>query len=254
MNQQLNKSQFNKQAEKFASWSVGKNTTYLQAYLDFCEISPEEKMLDVACGPGDFITYASPKIKYAIGVDISDREIEIANIQKQELGIENVQFECSDVENLPFRDNSYTLVTCKSAFHHFSSPGIVLREMKRCCAISEKISVQDIVMFENSYVNDFFETFEKLVDISHNRMLNISEIKKLYAENKIEIAKEFKLDVDLPMNEYIEHAFQEQDKKNEIENMIREGIKDRKLKDYLFYKENELCFRRPVYLILGHKK
>jgi len=254
MNNRLIKAQFNKQAEKFASWSVGKNIEYLKAYSDFCEISAQDKLLDVACGPGDFTIYVGQQILEAWGVDISDKEIEIANSQINELGISNVQFSCSDVESLPYPDNTYSLVTCKSAFHHFSNPEIVLNEMKRCCTVGGKISIQDIVMYENSYVNDFFETFDKLVDISHNRMIGISEIDHLYFDNEIEKLKEFRLDVDLRIDEYIEHAFQEQDKKNEIESLVSKGVKDSRLNNYLFYKEKNLYFKRPVYLILGFKK
>ena len=109
-------------------------------------------------------------------------------------------------------------------------------------------------MYEDSYVNDFFERFDKLVDISHNRMMGISEINKLYYDNKIEKTKEFKLDVDLSINEYINHALQEQDKKKEIESLLSEGLNDSMLNGYLFHKEKQLFFKRPVYLILGYKK
>ena len=254
MNKHLIKSQFNKQAENFANWSVGKNIEYLKAYSDFCEVTNHDKLLDVACGPGDFTIYVGQRVHEAYGVDISDKEIEIANSQINELGIENIQFDCSDVESLPYQDNSFSLVTCKSAFHHFSNPDNVFSEMIRCCKSEGRISIQDIVMYEDSYVNDFFERFDKLVDISHNRMMGISEINKLYYDNKIEKTKEFKLDVDLSINEYINHALQEQDKKKEIESLLSEGLNDSMLNGYLFHKEKQLFFKRPVYLILGYKK
>ena len=254
MNKSLIKTQFNKQAVKFANWSVGKNIEYLKGYVDFCEISSHDKLLDVACGPGEFTIYAGQQALEAYGVDISDKEIELANSQINELGISNIQFDCSDVEKLPYQDNSFSIVTCKSAFHHFSNPETVFGEMKRCCQAKGKISIQDIVMYEDSYVNDFFETFDKLVDISHNRMLGIAEINKLYSDIKIEKVKEYKLDVDLPMDEYIEHAFQERDKKKEIESLVSKGVNNNRLNGYFFYKEKTLYFKRPVYLILGYKK
>lgn len=254
MNKQLIKSQFNKQAKKFANWSVGKNVEYLQAYLDFCEITPEEKLLDVACGPGDFTIYAGQKVNLAHGVDISDKEIDIANRQATELGLTKVKFLCSDVEFLPYEDNFYSLVTCKSAFHHFINPDKVLKEMKRCCMKENKISIQDIVMYEDLYVNNFFEKFDKLVDISHNRTLSVFEIKQLYSINEIELVKEFRLDVDLHFDEYLNHAHQDQKSRNAIESLIKDGLNDKRLNNFLFYKKNELYFRRPVYLIIGLKK
>jgi ubiquinone/menaquinone biosynthesis C-methylase UbiE len=38
-----------------------------------------------------------------------------------------------DVTRLPFDDSSFTLVTCRYAFHHFGDPLAVLKEMKRVC-------------------------------------------------------------------------------------------------------------------------
>ncbi|MBA7540793.1 hypothetical protein ES705_33096 [subsurface metagenome] len=63
MNNQLIKNQFNKQAEKFANWSVGRHIEYIKAYCDFCEISGQDKLLDVACGPGELHFIDSPVIQ-----------------------------------------------------------------------------------------------------------------------------------------------------------------------------------------------
>lgn len=57
MANQLVKEQFNRQAEKFAKWSVGKNIEYLNGYFDFCGIKSADRLLDVACGPGEFTIY-----------------------------------------------------------------------------------------------------------------------------------------------------------------------------------------------------
>lgn len=253
MENQVIKDQFNKQADKFANWSVGKNVEYLNAYFDFCGIQPSDKLLDVACGPGEFTIFIAKKISEARGVDISEREIEIANDLTKEFGLSNVGFDCSDVENLPYNDNTFSVVVCKSAFHHFLKPDKVFKEMIRCCENKGKISIQDIVAYEDDYVNEFFETFDKLVDISHNRTLNLNEMNKLYHDYEIEKTGEFRLDVDLNIREYIEHASQERENKIEIENLLSKGQNDYRLADFLFLKNGDLYFKRPVYLILGKK-
>ncbi len=253
MQNQIVKEQFNKQAEKFANWSIGKNIDYLDAYFNFCGIKPADRLLDVACGPGEFTIYIAKKISEARGVDISDKEIDIAKKLIKEFGLKNVGFDCSDVEHLPYNDNSYSIVVCKSAFHHFINPNKVFKEMVRCCEKSGKISIQDIVAYKDKNVNDFFEAFDKLVDISHNRVLSQNDFNKLFPDNKIVKTGEFRIDVDLNVNEYLEHA--QQDKKNriEIQKLLKKGKNDNKFSDYLFFKNDELYFKRPVYLIIGNK-
>lgn len=253
MSNRIIKDQFNKQAENFASWWIGRNTEYLQAYFGFCGIQSTDSVLDVACGPGEFTLFMAKRVKQAYGIDISDREIEIANSLKKEFGLENLRFDCADVENLPCTDNSYSVVVCKSAFHHFIKPGIIFREMIRCCEPGGKISIQDIVTYNNNYVNLFFETFDKLVDISHNRTLNEKEFTSLYTENNIEKTGEFRLTVDLNVEEYIQHALQEPEATIQIREHLEKGEKDKKLMGNLFRKEGKLFFKRPVYLIIGKK-
>jgi ubiquinone/menaquinone biosynthesis C-methylase UbiE len=253
MQNQIVKEQFNQQAEKFANWSIGKNVEYLNAYFNFCGIQPTDRLLDVACGPGEFTIFIAKRISEARGVDISDREIEIAKGLIKEFGLENIEFDCTDVEHLPYRDNSYSIVVCKSAFHHFTNPDRVFKEMIRCCEKSGKIGIQDIVAYEDNYVNNFFETFDKLVDISHNKVLSKNEFNKLYQDNKITKTGEFRIDVDLNVSEYLGHANQDKANSIKIRVLIEKGKNDKRLLNYLFLKNNELHFKRPVYLIIGNK-
>ncbi len=79
MSNRIVKEQFNKQAENFSNWSVVRNEEYHNRYFDFCDIQHNDKFLDVACGPGEFTVFVSKRVKEARGVDISEREIEMAN-------------------------------------------------------------------------------------------------------------------------------------------------------------------------------
>jgi hypothetical protein len=125
--------------------------------------------------------------------------------------------------------------------------------MIRCCEKSGKISIQDIVAYEDETVNNFFETFDKLVDISHNKTLSQIEFNRFYEENNIEKTGEFRLDVDLNVNEYLGHARQDNENKIKIHELLETGQKDKRIAEYLFIKDGDLTFKRPVYLIIGKK-
>jgi ubiquinone/menaquinone biosynthesis C-methylase UbiE len=251
MGNQLVKEQFNRQAEKFANWAVGRKVEYLKAYFDFCEIAKKDKLLDIACGPGEFTIYIAKQISEVRGVDISDKEIEIANGLAHEFGLTNVKFDCSDVEKLPYEKESFSIVVCKSAFHHFINPEKVFHEMKRCCISNGKISIQDITTYEDEYVNSYFEALDKLVDISHNRALRKDEIEQLFIQNKVKKIREYVVEVDLNVEEYVDHAFQNKKNKIEIDQLLNRGLKDPRLSAFLFRKDGGLYFKRRVYLILG---
>lgn len=77
----LVKDQFNRQALPFSKWTVTKNKEYMERYVEFLDLSPDEKLLDVACGSGEFVFFCALQIHSAHGVDISDKQIEL-NVQE----------------------------------------------------------------------------------------------------------------------------------------------------------------------------
>jgi len=81
-----------------------------------------------------------------------------------------------------------------------------------------------------------------------------NDFNKLYQDNGIVKTGDFFLDVDLNVKAYIEHAYQDQENKIKIEDLLQKGIHDQKLTDFLFYKGGELYFKRNVYLIIGKNK
>ena len=75
----------------------------------------------------------------------------------------------------------------------------------------------------------------------------------LYHNNNIEITNHFRLSVDLNMNEYLEHAKQNKETRVKIQELLKKGLNDKKLSDFLFLQNGEMYFKRPVYLIIGRK-
>ena len=247
------KDQFNKQAENFSDWSVTQNRDYLQAYFTFCGMTPEDSLLDVACGSGEFSLFAAPRIRKAVGVDISDRMIELAQKRAFENKITNATFLCHDVTDVPCDDDSFSIVVCKSAFHHIHNYEKIIGEMIRCCKSDGRISIQDIVAYENDRVNDFFEQVERQIDISHHLTLSKNFIQDLYKRHDLTITSTFDVDVELNFKEYLGHAKQSEECRREIQKLLEIGLNDSEISEYFTAKNGELSFKRKVFLILGKK-
>lgn len=252
-NQDIN-IQFNKQAENFANWSAGKNPVYLEQFFNFCEIKSTDRVLDVACGPGTFSIYISKKVTDTRGIDISDKLIFMAKKSAIQLELDNVNFDLADVENLPYSNNCFSVVVCKSAFHHFKNPDVVLKEMKRCCTPGGKICIQDIVSSEENYISGFFDHLDKLVDMSHNGVLRVSDIDRLFQDNLLTKVKVFQFEAELDVDEYIAHAVQKPENIKKIRNMVTEGLKDRRLSEYLFRRNSNIYLKRSGYQITGENE
>ncbi len=109
--------------------------------------------------------------------------IELAHKLAQNSGLANVAFECHDVERIPCADNSFSVVQCRSAFHHMEIYPTVFKEMLRGCERGGRLAVQDIMAYEDQKVNSFFEALEKEVDVSHNATLHRQEFVDLFDRN-----------------------------------------------------------------------
>ncbi len=248
------KRQFDIQAQNFSNWSVTRNEEYMQAYFEFIGFQKEDELLDVACGTGEFSIFCARKIKAVHGIDISQGMIDLANKQACDDSLANITFECHDVEHIPCASNSFSVVQCRSAFHHMENNHLVFKEMLRCCSPNGRLAVQDIMAYEDSRVNSFFEALEKEVDVSHNATLHRQEFIDLFNRNQVEIARSFVVEIELNFNEYLGHAHQSASSFEKIRDLLEEGLQDRDISRFLYLNEgDELIFKRAVFLILGSK-
>jgi len=249
------KRQFDIQAQNFSNWSVTRNEEYMQAYFEFIDLQKEDELLDVACGTGEFSVFCARRIKRVQGIDISEGMIELAQKLAQNYGLTNVAFECHDVEHVPCADNSFSVVQCRSAFHHMENYSQVFNEMLRCCERSGRLAVQDIMAYEDQKVNSFFEALEKEVDVSHNAALQRQEFIDLFDRNRVEMIRSFTVEIELNFREYLGHAFQSEGSIEKIGDMLEEGLQDRNISRFLYMNgDNELVLKRAVFLILGQKR
>lgn len=245
--------QFNLQADKFSNWAITRNIEYMKRYYEFCGIVKDDTLLDVACGTGEYAIFCAQKIKNVCGVDLSSKMIEVAKKNARDLKLENISFIAQDVFELPFESCRFSIVNSKSAFHHFNDYKTIMVEMKRCCENGGKISVQDIIAYENPEINDYFEKLESLIDISHNKTLSCDFITQLFRNNDLEILRSHTINIDLNLHEYINHAVQTEERQKEINDLIDYGVNDTEITKYFIQKEGEWYFKRNVFLVLGAK-
>jgi ubiquinone/menaquinone biosynthesis C-methylase UbiE len=103
-------------------------------YLKNQEIIETENtvILDAACGTGYttlILAEANPGAKI-IGVDISDKSIEIAHQRLEYHGCKNVEFYVMPIEKLPEIGWEFDYINCDDTLYLFSEPALGLQAMK----------------------------------------------------------------------------------------------------------------------------
>ncbi|BAY58343.1 hypothetical protein NIES2135_52160 [Leptolyngbya boryana NIES-2135] len=123
-------------------WSqyISNTLNFLKAWA---ELAPTEKVLDVACGTGEFeqLILTEHSEQNMVGVDISEKMLAIAQQKLQ--AYPNVTLSLASAEHLPFADQSFDVIVSASAFHYFENPAIALAEMKRVLKPNGKIMILD---------------------------------------------------------------------------------------------------------------
>lgn len=177
--------------------------------------------------------------------------IELAKKKAISNSVNNIYFKCDDIENLQFEDSTFSIVVCKSAYHHLIKYDKVFSEMIRYSKNDGRISIQDIISYEDNRVNTFFEKLEKQIDRSHNRALSKEYFDNLFYRNRIEILKTCEIEIELNLYEYINHAIQSEANLANIDHLLDYGLNDSVISKLFIIIHDELYFERRVYLIIG---
>ncbi|MCI5127531.1 MAG: class I SAM-dependent methyltransferase [Candidatus Electrothrix sp. AUS3] len=89
-------------------------------------LKPNQKLLDVACGRGEWLFVATELDVKPSGVDISEKAIKIC----KEI-LPKGDFHVSVAEKLPFEKDEFDVISCLGAIEHFLDPLTALQEMSR---------------------------------------------------------------------------------------------------------------------------
>lgn len=101
----------------------------IEAYTLFLELMQPEsgnKILDVACGPGQLLMAAKPYQLQLHGVDIADVAVALC---KERLPEANVQ--TANAESLPFNEGEFNYITCLGSIERFLNRKAALQEQYR---------------------------------------------------------------------------------------------------------------------------
>jgi ubiquinone/menaquinone biosynthesis C-methylase UbiE len=135
--------QFSRQAETFAAAPSLHNDEALALLVDAAEPSVDAATLDIACGPGSVVAAFAARVRRAVGLDATEAMLEQARKLTVAKSLLNVEFHRGDVYALPFASQSFDVVSCRFAFHHFEAPRSAFAEMVRVCRRGGRIVLCD---------------------------------------------------------------------------------------------------------------
>ena len=117
------KQDYNEIAQEFSAtrWQVWKGIEFL--FNDY--VMPGDKVLDLGCGNGRFFELLKDKDVNYIGVDFSEKLIEIAKEKYPK-----IKFQVADALNLPFPNNYFDKIYSIAVLHHIPSQEFRMQFLK----------------------------------------------------------------------------------------------------------------------------
>jgi ubiquinone/menaquinone biosynthesis C-methylase UbiE len=130
--------------------------------------------LDVATGGGHVAYTFAPHLERMWATDITQEMLHMVKGEAAKRGLANIRTAYAEAEALPFEDESFDLVTCRIAPHHFDSIPEFLAEVRRVLKPGGLFALVDNVVPPGS-VGDYVNAFERLRDPSHLRAWTMDE-------------------------------------------------------------------------------
>ena len=127
------------------------------------------RVLDVATGAGHTALAFSALGARVVAFDLTEPMLRTAREFLTRRGAPGVSFAAGDVEALPFRAETFDVVTCRIAAHHFANVGPAVRQIAATLRPRGSLLLQDILGHDDAAAAQFITEVERRRDPSHVR-------------------------------------------------------------------------------------
>lgn len=161
----------------------------LERLVELVQPRPGWRALDVATGAGHTAYAFAPHVARVWATDITEEMLALVRDEIEKRKLANVRGAYAKAEALPFEDQSFDLVTCRIAPHHFDSIPAFLDEARRVLKSGATLAIADNIVPAGS-VGDYVNAFERFRDPSHLRAWTMEEWRAALADHGFAIRHE----------------------------------------------------------------
>lgn len=181
---------FSKQAAAYAASETHSMDADLMIMVKFAEPHQGQLVLDVATGPGNTAMAMAESGAQVIATDLAEGMLEAATKTARDRGLTNIIFQRGQAESLAFADDTFHLVVCRIAAHHFQNVPLFVKEVSRVLKRGGKFVLEDSLAPHNPEEKKFLDWLERTRDPTHVHSLSEVEWHNAVKAAGLSIAEE----------------------------------------------------------------
>jgi ubiquinone/menaquinone biosynthesis C-methylase UbiE len=220
--------------------------------------------LDVATGAGHTAVVFAEHVQTVVASDITSRMLELTQRMATEKSLKNVIPSMADAESLPFAADSFDLVTCRVAAHHFTALSEFVRESARVLKPGGQLAVVDNIVPGSRRsgkegraareASRYINAFESLRDPSHNRCLSQDDWQEQLYQAGFRIGHQELADKILDFHDWTARMRVSEADEVRLEAMLRQAPEAASNFLRPEYRSGRLYFRLAMALFVGVKE
>jgi ubiquinone/menaquinone biosynthesis C-methylase UbiE len=159
--------------------------------IDWTKVS---RVLDIGCGSGKAVYAVAEHLEERSGAIACGCDLSIGMLKEglnKNARSAKACFLSASAQSLPFKENSFDVVMCTIAFHHFPIPNLALEEFRRVLCAGGKALIADV--FRDISVGSWiFDRLHKWFEKGHVKYYQIDEMLPMLRNagfNNIKVSK-----------------------------------------------------------------
>lgn len=125
-----------------------------RALLGLVQAPEGAELVDVGTGTGRMLNVLAPKVRHAVGVDLSREMLAVARANLERAGLGNCVVRQGDMYNLPFPPASFDIATIHQVLHFADRPADVVAEAARVLKPGGQMLIVDFAPHDLEYLRE----------------------------------------------------------------------------------------------------
>ena len=175
--------------------------------LQIYEPGREERVLDLGCGWGTFCWALAPRVREMVGLDFSQRSIDLCESRLADSGLKNVSFVCADARDTGLEPDSFHLIIAADLMEHLypDDSRAVIAEAHRLLKRAGRLAVWTP---HRGHILEILKARDLILkrDVSHVDYKSMERLKDMLTEEGFLVEKAYYAESHLPGLRAVERA------------------------------------------------